>query len=105
MFPWLYGQQQKKAATPREKLLEWLSEGVPPELACRATGFTWGDELKADPEVDRALATGEIMLFERARDSGVTGTIRAAMRRETNSWTPKAEATLGLTIEDLLRDA
>lgn len=79
-----------------------LSEGVPPELAHRAAGIT-ADELKNDPEYDKALAEGEIMLFERARDSGVTGIVRAAMRRETQTWTPKAEATVGLTLEELLR--
>lgn len=93
----------KPPETPRDKLLRRLSEGVPPELATRAGGFVW-DEIKDDPEIDRALAEGEIALFERARDSGVSGTIRAAMRWETRTWTPKAEASSGATLEDYLRD-
>jgi hypothetical protein len=101
VFPWLY--QQKAPQTPRDLLLRRLGEGVPPELATRAAGVTM-DSLKNDPEVDRALAEGEILLFERARDSGVTGVVRAAMRYETKTWTPKAEATLGLSLEDYLRD-
>lgn len=84
-------------------LLSHLSKGVPPELACRATGVEW-DAVKNNPEVVKAEAVGEILLFEQARDSGVTGTIRAAMRRETNTWTPKAEAVLGLALEDYLKD-
>ncbi len=83
-------------------MLRRLSEGVPPELASRAAGIAW-DEVKDDPEVVKALAEGEIMLFERARDSGVTGTVRAAMRHEANTWQPKAEVTLGQSLEDLLR--
>ncbi len=83
-------------------MLRRLSEGVPPELACRAAGVEW-DAIKDQPEIVQATAEGEILLFERARDSGVTGTVRAALRYETKSWTPKAEATLGLTLEDLLR--
>lgn len=80
-----------------------LREGVPKALALRAYGVKW-DEVKDDPEVDPAIAEGEILLFERARDSGVTGVVRAAMRQETETWTPKAEASIGLTLEDLLRD-
>ena len=102
MFPWSY-VQKPKAATPREKLLEWLREGVPRELVTRATGIDW-EAVKDDPEVDKALAEGEIMLFERARDSGVTGVVRAALRQETKSWVPKAEAQLGLSLEDYLKD-
>jgi hypothetical protein len=101
VFPWSYQQQQPK--TPRELLLRRLSEGVPPELATRAAGVTM-ESLKGDPEVDKALAEGEIMLFERARDSGVTGVVRAAMRREAASWLPKAEPASGASLEDLLRD-
>ena len=92
-----------KATTPREIMIERLREGVPPELASRAAGIQWGD-VKDDPEIDKALAEGEILLFERARDSGVTGVVRAAQRYETKSWTPKAEATLGISLEDYLRD-
>lgn len=104
MFPWTFGHAPPpKPLTPRETLLARLSGGVPPELACRAAGIPW-DEIKDDPEVDQALAEGEIKLFEQARDSGVTGTIRAAMRRESLSWNVKAEAPTGTTLEDLLRD-
>ena len=102
MFPWSFTQKPKTAA-PREVLLGRLSEGVPPELVARAAGISWSS-VKDDPEVDKALAEGEILLFERARDSGVTGVVRAAMRRETNTWTPKAEATIGLSLEDYLKD-
>lgn len=84
-------------------MLERLRMGVPPELATRAAGVTM-DSLKDDSEADVALAEGEILLFERARDSGVTGVVRAAMRREAQSWMPKAETSLGQTLEDLLRD-
>lgn len=84
-------------------MLERLRNGVPLELATRAAGVA-ADSLKDDSEVDMALAEGEIMLFERARDSGVTGTVRAAMRREANSWMPKAEVTIGLALEDYLKD-
>lgn len=101
MFPWLYTQQQ--ALTPQEMLLRRLREGVPKELALRAAGMTW-DEVKEDPEIDRALAEGEILLFERARDSGVTGVVRAAMRYESSSWNVKAEASQGQSLEDLLRE-
>jgi hypothetical protein len=102
MFPWLF-QQKPKATTPREIMLERLREGVPQELACRAAGIEW-NSVKDDPEIDKALAEGEILLFERARDSGVTGVVRAALRNETKSWVPKAEAQLGLSLEDYLRD-
>lgn len=84
-------------------MLDRLREGVPPELATRAAGVAL-DSLKDDVEADKAIAEGEILLFERARDSGVTGAVRAAMRREVNSWMPKAEVTIGLTLEDYLRD-
>jgi hypothetical protein len=84
-------------------MLRRLSEGVPLELAARAAGVA-ASSLKDDPEVDKALAEGEILLFERARDSGVAGTVRAAMRREANSWMPKAEVTIGLSLEDYLKD-
>lgn len=77
--------------------------GVPPELATRAAGITM-DSIKDDPEIDRALAEGEIMLFERARDSGVTGVVRAAMRHESRSWNAKAEPNSGATLEDYLKD-
>lgn len=80
-----------------------LSEGVPKDMALRASGIAW-DEVKDDPETDKALAEGEILLFERARDSGVTGVVRAAMRQETNTWNSKAESSPGASIEDLLRD-
>jgi hypothetical protein len=101
VFPWLY--QQKTPQTPRELLLRRLSEGVPPELATRAAGITM-DSIKDDPDIDRALAEGEILLFERARDSGVTGVIRAAMRHEVKTWQQKAEVNVGLSLEDYLRD-
>jgi len=84
-------------------MLVRVREGVPPELAARAAGVLL-ESLKDDPEFDIALAEGEILLFERARDSGVTGAVRAAMRREVNSWMPKAEVTLGLSLEDYLKD-
>lgn len=83
-------------------MLERFAQGVPPELAMRAAGITW-DEIKDDPDVQKALAEGEILLFERARDSGVTGIVRAAMRHEAKSWQPKAEVHIGLTLEELLR--
>lgn len=86
-----------------EKLVQRLSEGVPPELATRAAGIEW-DTIKDNPEVVKALAEGEILLFERARDGGVSGTVRAALRYETKSWTPKAEASIGLSLEDYLRE-
>lgn len=83
-------------------MLQRLREGVPPELAARAAGVNWST-IKEDPEVVKAVAEGEIVLFERARDGGVSGSVRAAMRHETSTWTPKAEAILGLSLEDLLR--
>lgn len=101
MFPW--GFPQPKPLTPYELLLKRLSEGVPPELAARAAGIAW-DSIKDAPEVDTALAEGEIVLFERARDGGVSGTIRAAMRYEARTWQPKAEVQIGLTLEDYLKD-
>ena len=103
MFPWTIFPQKPKATTLRDVLLERLREGVPPELASRAAGIDW-ETLKNDVEIDKALAEGEILLFERARDSGVTGVVRAALRNETKSWVPKAEAQLGLSLEDYLRD-
>lgn len=103
VFPWSFGQPPPKTPqTPRQLLLERLSEGVPPELVCRAAGIAW-DEIKEDPEVDRALAEGEILLFTRARDSGVTGVVRAAMRYEAKSWNVKAEVPTGMTLEDYLK--
>lgn len=89
--------------TPQDVLLRRLRDGVPPELACRAAGVKW-DDIKDRPDVDMAVAEGEIKLFEMARDSGVSGTIRAAMRWESKSWQPKAEVNFGLTLEDVLRD-
>lgn len=102
MFPWSF-VQKSKATEPREIMIERLREGVPPELAARAAGIEWAS-VKDDPEIDKALAEGEILLFERARDSGVTGVVRAALRNETKSWVPKAEAQLGLSLEDYLKD-
>jgi hypothetical protein len=84
-------------------MLQRLRDGVPPELAARAAGVTM-ESLTDDREVDMALAEGEILLFERARDSGVTGVVRAAMRREAKSWMPKAEVEIGLALEDYLKD-
>ena len=84
-------------------MLVRLAEGVPLELAARAAGVTL-ESLKDDREADIALAEGEILLFERARDSGVTGAVRAAMRAEAKSWMPKAEVTIGLSLEDYLKD-
>lgn len=77
--------------------------GVPPELACRAAGVRWED-IKDEPDIDQAVAEGEVMLFERARDSGVTGIVRSAMRHEAKTWQPKAEISGGLSIEELLKD-
>lgn len=101
MVPWLF--QEPKQLTPRELMVKRMAEGVPPELAARAAGIDL-DVVKDDPEIVKARAEGEIVLFERARDNGVTGTIRAAMRYESNSWQPKAEGTTGPTLEDYLRD-
>ena len=100
MFPWLTPPQPK---TPRDIMLQRLREGVPAELAARAAGVM-PESLKDDRDVDMAMAEGEIRLFEQARDSGVTGTVRAAMRREASSWMPKAEVTIGLALEDYLKD-
>jgi len=103
-FPWLFGQQpsQPRPETPRERFLRRLREGVPFELVRRAEG--WADvEFKDDAEVDAAIAEGEIVLFERARDSGVTGAIRAAMRQEAKTWQPKPDEPVGQTLEDLLK--
>jgi len=83
-------------------MLKRLSEGVPVELAARAAGIDVAT-LKDDPEVDKAVAEGECVLFERARDSGVTGAIRAAMRQEAKTWQPKPDEMPGQTLEDLLR--
>lgn len=95
--------QIKEPETPHQIMLRRLSEGVPHDLACRAAGIEW-DAIKDDPEVIKAEAEGEIKIFEQARDSGVTGTIRAAMRRESQSWQPKAEVQIGLSLEDYLKD-
>lgn len=105
MFPWNvnWARVDEKPKTPRELLIQRLSEGVPPELAARAAGLSW-DSIKDDPDIDKALAEGEILLFERARDSGVTGVVRAAMRYESKSWNVKAEPVSGETLEDYLRD-
>lgn len=83
-------------------MLQRLREGVPPELAVRAAGMTW-DAIKDEPEVIKAVAEGEITLFERARDGGVSGAVRAAMRREANTWQVKAEVATGQSLEDLLK--
>lgn len=98
-----FGVQPKKEETPRDKLLRRLRDGVPPELVCRAHQ-TDMEALNADPEAVIAMAEGEIMLFERARDSGVTGIVRSAMRYESRTWQPKAEPNSGQSLEDLLRD-
>lgn len=100
---WQQTPPPPKPKTPWEQLIERLSNGVPPDIACRAGGFDW-EAIKKQPEVDKALAEGEVLLFERARDSGVTGVVRAAMRHETKTWTPKAEPMQpGGSLEDLLR--
>ena len=101
MLPWLF--QQKQPQTPREQLLAWLAEGVPPEDACEALGMHWEAEKQA-PDAIQAAARGRVELFIRAKDSGVTGVIRAAMRVESKSWQPKAEPNSGLSLEDYLRD-
>lgn len=102
-FPWLYGTQPPpQVKTPHELMLQRLREGVPPELAARAYGSDYND-IKEQPEIVKAVAEGEILLFERARDGGVSGAIRAAMRNEAKTWQPKAEAPTGQTLEDLLR--
>lgn len=84
-------------------MLERLRLGVPAELAFKAAGIT-KESAENDPEVEKAIAEGDILLFERARDSGVTGVVRSAMRREAGTWQPKAETQTGPTLEDLLRD-
>jgi hypothetical protein len=99
----MFGPWTQQSKTPREVMLQRLRDGVPPELATRAAGVTM-ESLTDDREVDMALAEGEILLFERARDSGVTGVVRAAMRREAKSWMPKAEVEIGLRLEDYLKD-
>ena len=99
----MFGPWTAQHKTPRELMLQRLRDGVPPELATRAAGVTM-ESLTDDREVDMALAEGEILLFERARDSGVTGVVRAAMRREAKSWMPKAEVEIGLRLEDYLKD-
>lgn len=99
----MLGPWTAQPKTPRDIMLQRLRDGVPPELVTRAAGITM-ESLKDDREVDMALAEGEILLFERARDSGVTGVVRAAMRREAKSWMPKAEVEIGLRLEDYLKD-
>lgn len=84
-------------------MLQWLNDGVPPEDACEALGLQW-DREKHNPEAAKAAARGRVELFIRAKDSGVTGVIRAAMRVEAKSWQPKAEPSTGPTLEDYLRD-
>ena len=84
-------------------MLQRFREGVPPELAATAAGVEL-DSIKDEPDVRMALAEGEIFLFERARDSGVTGTVRAAMRRESKTWQQKAEPDTGKSLEDYLKD-
>lgn len=103
MFPWTIFTPKLKGTTPREIMLDRLREGVPPELASRAAGIEW-ETVKDDAEIDKALAEGEILLFERARDSGVTGVVRAAMRNESKTWNSKTEVQVGLSLEDYLRD-
>jgi len=83
-------------------MLQRLREGVPPEIAAKASGFDW-DAIKERPDVVMAVAEGEVVLFERCRDGGVSGSVRAAMRYETKTWTPKAEPNTGASLEDLLR--
>ena len=103
-FPWTFGFAPRQGpATPRELFLGRLRDGVPLKLAARAAGFDPA-QFKDDTEVDMAMAEGEILLFERARDSGVTGAVRAAMRREAETWLPTAEPNSGASLEDLLRD-
>lgn len=84
-------------------MVKRLCEGVPPELASRAAGIDW-NAVKDDPEVVKAVAEGEILLFERARDGSVSGVVRAAMRYEAKTWQPKAEGQGGPSLEDYLRD-
>jgi len=88
--------------TPRQKMLRRLSEGVPPELVARAYGVA---NFEGDADALMAIAEGEIVLFERARDSGVTGAVRAAMRYEAKTWQPKSDGPGdGMTLEDYLKD-
>lgn len=90
--------------TPRQKMLRRLSEGVPPELVARALGVGV-DSFADDREAQMAIAEGEIKLFEQARDSGVTGIVRAAMRYESKTWQPKSDGSAGgLALEDYLKD-
>lgn len=103
MFGNPFTQPTPPQETPHQRMLRRISQGVPVELATRAAGVRWED-IKDDPEVDKAVAEGEIYLFEQARDSGVSGTIRAAMRWESKSWQPKAEVQIGMSLEDYLRD-
>lgn len=84
-------------------MLRRMAEGVPADLCASAAGFDYG-AIKEDPEVVQAVAEGQIALFERARDGGVSGAVRAAMRYETATWTPKAEPNDGRSLEDLLRE-
>lgn len=102
-FPW--NAPPKKPQAPRDIFLERLRQGVPPDLACRAYGVKW-DDVKNEPDVDAAAAEGEIFLFERARDSGVTGIVRSAMRYESKTWQPKPDGSAGSgqSLEDLLQD-
>ena len=93
----------KPPMTPRQQMLKRLSEGVPPELVARAAGVDAG-VFEHDQEAQRAIAEGEIALFERARDSGVTGAVRAALRYEAKTWQQSAEVQVGKTLEDYLRD-
>lgn len=95
--------QPARPETPREKMLKRLRDGIPPELVARAMGETV-DSWANDREVQMALAEGEIRLFEQARDSGVTGAIRAAMRYEMRTWQQNAEGTDGKTLEDILKE-
>ena len=84
-------------------MLRRISEGVPPLLAARAAALDW-ETIKEEPDVVIAIAEGEIRLFEIVRDGSATGSIRSAQRHEANTWQPKAEVTLGVSLEDLLRD-
>jgi len=98
-----FAQQPPKPLTARERALQRLSEGVPPELVARSLGV--GTEtFEHDREAQMAIAEGEIKLFEQARDSGVTGIVRAAMRYEAKTWNVKAETPSDKTLEDYLRD-
>jgi hypothetical protein len=94
---------QQAPETPRQKMVRRLSEGVPPELVARAAGVAV-ESFQSDPELQMAIAEGEIKLFENARDSGVTGIVRAAMRYESKTWQPKAEPNSGMSLEDYLKE-